>query len=139
LGEQREYEDVVGNRREREHGAVEHDGCLRKVVFAHPAGRKRQQRQPEQQVQIGPQDRTAHTRAGLEQVVVVVPVDAEIHETQHVAQEHRQQAGEVGKARTRRLVMAVRNLHLEHHDGDDDGEHAIAERFESTFVHEGAV
>jgi hypothetical protein len=31
----------------------------------------------------------------------------------------------------------VRNLQLQHHDGDDDGDDAVAEGFQSTFAHEG--
>ena len=37
-------------------------------------------------------------------------------------------------AQARRMV-AVRHLQLQHHDGDDDGDHAIAERFEPAFGH----
>ena len=60
----------------------------------------------------------------MQHVVVVVPVDAQVDEAQHVAQEHRQQRAQVGE------IVAVRHLQLQHHDGDDDGEHAVAERLE---------
>src|SRR5690348_13677140 len=62
---------------------------------------------------------------------MVVPVDAEVDEAQHVAQkdrEHRTQRGE------RRVV---RHVQLEHHDRDEDGDHAIAERFEPIRCHAG--
>ena len=44
-------------------------------------------------------------------------------------QENRQQRAERGQ------VGAVRHLHFQHHDGDDDGEHAVAEGFEPGLLH----
>ena len=34
---------------------------------------------------------------------------------------------------------SVRRFQFQHHDGDDDGQHAIAERFKSVFAHERSV
>ena len=89
------------------------------------------ERQPEQQVQVRPQDAAGDVFGGVEQVMMVVPVDAEINEAQHVAQEHRQQRFQARRGRRR-----VRHFHLQHHDGDDDGEHAVAERFQPVLFHE---
>ena len=65
----------------------------------------------------------------VQQVVMIVPVDADEHEAQHIRQEHRHQR------RERRDIGPVRHLHLQHHDRDDDGDHAIAERFQPSLAH----
>jgi hypothetical protein len=65
-------------------------------------------------VQIGPEDTPAHPLGNMEHVVMVVSVDAEVDEAEHVAQEHRPQRPQGGE------IGAVRHLHLQHHDGDDD-------------------
>src|ERR1041385_8898182 len=63
--------------------------------------------------------------------MVVVPVDANVDETEHIAEEFRQDRQEVGELRALRG-----RFQLEHHYGDDDREHAIAECFEPALAHE---
>ena len=65
--------------------------------------------------------------------MMVVPVDADIEKAQHVVKKHRQQRLQRGQ------VVAVRHLQFQHHDGDDDGEHAIAEGFESVLGHAARI
>jgi hypothetical protein len=36
------------------------------------------------------------------------------------------------------MLRGVFEFEFEHHDGDDDGQHAIAEGFESSFSHAGS-
>ena len=65
----------------------------------------------------------------MKHVVVIVPVDAQVDEAQNVAQED-------GNQRRESLgTRAVRHFQLQHHDGDEDGDHAITERFESILSH----
>src|ERR1700694_5735225 len=99
------------------------------MVFAHPGGDERHHRQPKQQMQIGPQHRAIDPLDDLPEVVVVVPVDADKHKTQQVAEKLRPQRPEC------RYGRLVRHPEFQDHDGDDDGEHAIAERFEPRLVH----
>jgi hypothetical protein len=61
-------------------------------------------------------------------MMVVVPVDAEIDETQHIADENRRQRRECGE------VMTGRNLQLQHQDRDQNREDAVAESFEAVLA-----
>ncbi len=65
----------------------------------------------------------------VQQMMVVVPVDGEIDEAQHVDHEVRRHAHERGPA------GAVRDLQLQHHDGDDDRQDAVAEGRQPLFSH----
>src|SRR5882672_11374547 len=62
-------------------------------------------------------------------MMMVVPINAHVDKTQHVAREYRHQGCQ------RRELGAVRQLQLQHHDGDDDREHTITEGFESVRLH----
>ena len=129
----RPLQDQVGDRRQQQHQPVARGRHRREVVLAHPPGDERHQRQPEQEVEVRPQHRPGDAVSGMQHVMVVVPVDAEVEEAQHVAQEERHQ----GRERLERV--AVGNAQLEHHDRDDDRDHAVAERFEPGLRHPGRV
>ena len=83
--------------------AVDRGRQRREVILAHPRRHERNERQPEQQMQVGPQNAAVDPSVSVEHVVMVVPVDAEKDEAQHVAEEHGQQRAE------RRPVGAVRH------------------------------
>src|SRR3982751_5528313 len=80
-------------------------------------------------MQVCPQDAAGYARAGMEHMVMIVPVDPDVNEAEDVAHEHR------GQRREHTQAVAVRNLQLEHHDRDDDCDHAIAECFEPVLAH----
>jgi hypothetical protein len=63
--------------------------------------------------------------------MVVVPVDAQINEAQYVAQKY------WGQWQQRLDALAMRHSQFQHHDGDDDGEDAIAKCFKSALSHSG--
>src|SRR5436305_13885622 len=65
----------------------------------------------------------------MQHVMVVVPVDADINEIQDVTEEHRQHGQQVMEA------VAMRRLHLQHHDRDDDCDHAVAECLQASGAH----
>jgi hypothetical protein len=62
---------------------------LGNVFLPHPPGGERKQREPEQQVQISPEHPTSHRGAGMQQLMVVVPVDPDINAAQDVTEEYR--------------------------------------------------
>jgi hypothetical protein len=99
------------------------------VVLSHPAGDERYQGQPEEQVQVRPEDLAVDPLGRVQHVVVVVPVDAEVDEAEHVRQEHR------GQRAQRVPVRAVRDLQLEDQDRDQDGDDAVTERLETPLAH----
>ena len=76
----------------------------RELILAHPLGDERHQRQPEQQMQVGPQHAALDVLDHLPEMMMVVPIDADVDEAQHVAQEDRRER------RERRPIRAVRHL-----------------------------
>src|SRR5438477_12907225 len=99
------------------------------MVLAHPAGDEREKGKPEEQMQVGPHEPGTHCLAGLEEVMVIVPVDAEINEAQHISQKDGQERPERGQ------IRAVRHAKLQHHDGDDDRQNTITECLKSVGLH----
>ena len=74
-----------------------------------------------------------HAIDHVHEVVVIVPIDAHVNEAEDVAQEH-------GCKRRQVLpIGAVRHLQFQHHDGDDDGQHPVAEGFQAVRSHGGKV
>src|SRR6188768_3798008 len=59
-----------------------------------------------------------------------VPGDGDVDEAEHIAQEHRQEGPE------RRKALPMRGPQFQHHNGDDDGDDAVAESLEPRLVHD---
>ncbi len=95
------------------------------MACAHPRGDRGHEREPEQQVEVGPHGAAADAAGGPQQVMVIVPVNADERETQHVDQQpwdpipQRVEGG------------ARRRPELQHHYGNNHGEHPIAEAFQA--------
>ena len=99
------------------------------MILAHPAGDERRQREPEQEMEVGPQHLAVDALGDVQHVMVVVPVDAEEHVAQHVGEERWRELPRGGQS------DVVRHFQLQHHDRDDDGEHAVAEGLEPVLGH----
>src|SRR5215468_12699726 len=80
-------------------------------------------------MQISPEHCTRHPGAGVQHVMMVVPVNADIYETQNIAEEHWQQRPQIFDA------IAMRHLHLQHHNGDDNCDHSVTECLQASLRH----
>ena len=122
-------QDRVGDGGQKHHHPVNGGRQRGEVILAHPAGDERHERQPEEEVQVRPQNLSVDSVCGVEHVVMIVPVDAQVDEAQHVSQKHRHEGPE------RFPVGPMRDPQFQHHDRDQDRDHAVAERFETSFIH----
>src|SRR5262245_17230889 len=66
-------------------------------------------------------------------MMMVVPVDRDQDKTQHVTAKNWQQGREICQLRS------VWRPHFEHHDGDDDGDDAVAECLEPGLSHDSEL
>src|SRR5262245_39808378 len=80
-------------------------------------------------MQVRPEYASRYPGARVEHVMMIAPVDADVNEAEHIAHEHR------NERRERFQAIAVRNLHLEHHDRYDDRDNSVAEPLESVLDH----
>src|SRR5258706_11824971 len=99
------------------------------MVSAHPAGDEGDKRQPEQQMEVGQENSPVDPAGELQQVMVVVQIDAQEHE----AKDKGQKPGHEGIESP--PVGTKGHLQLEDHDRHQDRDDAIAERFETAFAH----
>ena len=80
-------QDVVGHRREQHHDAVNADGQSDQAVISGPGSDPWDEGEPEQEVQIGPKYGAIDALHGLQQVMMIVPVDAQEDEAESVDQQ----------------------------------------------------
>src|SRR4051812_48470381 len=80
-------------------------------------------------MKIRPQDTSGHMLRRLQQVMVVVPVDAYVDKAQHITGKYRHQWSQGGKR------GSIWRLHLQHHNGDNDGEYPVTESLHTSFAH----
>src|SRR5258708_4964135 len=99
------------------------------MVLPHPGGNERGQREPKQQMQIRPQDAARNMLRRLQEVMMVVPVDADVDETQDIAEENRKEWLQGRK------TGSLWRLHFQHHDGDDDGEYPVTKSVHAALGH----
>jgi len=65
----------------------------------------------------------------MQEVVMVVPEDTHVDKAQHIAAKHRQQFLQ------RSEIRPMRHLQFQHHDRNNDRDHAIAECFQPSLAH----
>jgi hypothetical protein len=79
-------------------------------------------------MQIGPERAAIDALYCMQHVVVIVPVDPDVDETQDIAQKYGQ------KRHQRFHPGVVRYFQFQHHDRNDDGDDTVAESLESSFA-----
>src|SRR5258707_5478638 len=65
----------------------------------------------------------------LQEVMMVVPVDADVNEAQDIAEENRKEWLQSRK------TGSLWRLHFQHHDGDDDGEYPVTKSLHAALGH----
>src|ERR1041385_7640377 len=90
---------LLENKTSQQYHAVKRHGPMRKIIIPHPRGRRRTPAQPDEQVQVRAECATIHVFGGVQQVMMIAPIDPEEDETHHVASQHRQQWSQSGEAR----------------------------------------
>ena len=95
----------------------------RSGVFPDPRRREGDQGNDKKPHDICPKDLEVHLFGDMEHKVVIHPVDRHEKETQHI--------GKQGGQDRRKVFDPIpqRQAQFEHHNGDDNGKHAIAECF----------
>src|SRR6187399_891130 len=80
-------------------------------------------------MEVRPEDSAVDLFCRVKHMVMVIPVDAEVHEAQNISQEDWEE-------RLQRVQRrALRNLEFENHDRDQDRHHAITECLETSASH----
>jgi hypothetical protein len=67
--------------------------------------------------------------SGLQQMMMVVPVDAQVDEAQNITEKYRNQWLQSRKP------SSMRGLHFQHHDRDDDGKYTVTESLHASLAH----
>ena len=112
-------------------GGVESNRKGKSVIVAEVNGHPRNQRDPKEQVHVRPQNDGVYFLNEMDQVVMVHPVNCNDDEAENISEKGWPHLRERGWGRV------VRWLKLQHHDGDEDGHHAITERFQAICSHGG--
>jgi hypothetical protein len=77
--------------------------------------------------------RASESKSRVQHMVMIVPVDADVDEAENVAHEYRKEGCQRSDA------VTMRNLHLQHHDRNDDRDDTVAEGLESVLAHSCAL
>jgi hypothetical protein len=122
-------QDVVGDRGHEKDEAVHGGGDRGDMIFVYPRGGEGEEGEPEEEMEVRPEDAAGDVFGGVEEVMVIVPVNADVDEAEDITQKDGEKRLQFGEA------VAVRDFQLQHHDGDDDREDAVAESFEPGGFH----
>src|SRR5262245_58323841 len=80
-------------------------------------------------MQVRPENAAVNPLGGLQQMMMVVPVDPEKHEAEDVSEQYRHPGHQ---SLPRRSLWSFQ---FQYHDRDENGHHAIAEGFQPPLVH----
>src|ERR1700730_13540851 len=114
-----------GQRAQRQYNSVESYGGGITRMVAHESGHEGDERHPEQERVVRPEQASIGAASGVQHVMMIHPHDGDDEKAQEIAEKLRENAAQ----RDERSV--ARNPELQHHDGDDDGDDAVTESFEA--------
>ncbi len=120
-------EDHPGDGGEGADGSVESDGSGRDAADSDPVGRDGDERQSQEEGEVGPEDAVGDLVEVVDEVVVVDPVDADLDEAEEIDENKGKVEAEGGEAG----YLFAGDMELEDHDSDDDGDDAVGEGFEA--------
>ena len=87
--DQRTAQNEVSDAGHQQHRAIQRHGRSGEMILAHPACNKWNKRKPEKQMQIRPKNRPVHMPRGMQHMVVIVPVDANVDKAERIANQYR--------------------------------------------------
>jgi hypothetical protein len=92
--------DEVRDAGKQHHQTIQGDRPRSAVIFADPSSREGRKRKPKQEMQVRPEDWPINALGSVQEMVVVVPVDAGVNEAQDVAQKDRNRGSKCFERRT---------------------------------------
>ncbi len=95
------------------------------LLFEDIGGKEGEQREAEEEAEVGVEDTLIGLFGAVDEVVVVDPVNANEGEGDEIEAQCGENGAKAGEA------VLVGNFELEHHDGDDDGDDSVGEGFEA--------
>jgi hypothetical protein len=108
-------------------GDVDGDGEGVHLLFEDVGGKEREQREAEEEAEVGVEDTLVSLFGAVDEVVMVDPVNPHEGEGDEIEAEGGENGAETGEA------VLVGNLEFEHHDGDDDGDDSVREGLEASW------
>src|SRR5205807_5998588 len=81
VGDDGALENIVGNSRHQQYEAVNRGRDRSHVTFTDPRRSEWEERQPEQEMKVGPENPAADLLSHLEQMMMIVPIDADVNKT----------------------------------------------------------
>ena len=74
------FQNIISDSRHQQNEAIYGGWRGSEMVLPHPTRGKGKERKPKEKVQVCPEDSSANLFGGLEKVMVIVPIDAEVDE-----------------------------------------------------------
>lgn len=82
-------QDVIGDAAHQEDSSIKSRRSLSEVILSHPRRGEGNEGEPEEEMQVCPQDRPVYFTGGVEHVVVIVPVNPQHDEAEDISEELR--------------------------------------------------
>src|SRR5215472_12587466 len=108
---------------------VDRNRSRREMVLPHPSGYKRGKGEPKEKVEVCPKNPAGDVVSCLKQMMMIVPVDTNVQETENVTEKNGNQWKQC------RQIGRGRDLYTEHQERNDDGKHSVTKSLYSSFAH----